>query len=111
MVKEVERLWGNFKEFVKNKKCTVKIIEVKPKQVLSLQVHKKRDEVWYFFNKALVQVGNKVKKVKPGESVKISKGKMHRVMSGWRKVKFLEISYGNFSEKDELRLFDKYGRR
>ena len=110
MVRKTVRPWGSFTEFVKNKKCTVKIIEVKPRQVLSLQVHKKRDEIWYFFNKALVHIGNKVQKVKPGDSVKIDKGKMHRVMAGWRRVKFLEISYGKFSEKDELRLYDKYGR-
>jgi mannose-6-phosphate isomerase-like protein (cupin superfamily) len=110
-MKKVVRPWGSFKEFVKNKKCTVKIIELKPRQVLSLQVHKKRDEFWYFFNKALVQIGNKVRKVKPGEIVKIGKGKMHRVMSGWKSVKFLEISFGHFKEGDEKRLYDAYGRK
>ncbi len=110
-MKKVVRPWGNFKEFVKNKKCTVKIIEVKPRQVLSLQVHKKRDEMWYFFDKALVHVGNKVKKVEQGEVVKIKRGKMHRIMAGWRRVRFLEVSYGKFSEKDELRLYDKYDRK
>lgn len=110
-MKKVVRPWGNFKEFVRNKKCTVKIIEVRPRQVLSLQVHKKRDEVWYFFTKALVHVGNKVKNVKKGDTIKIKKGVMHRVMAGFRTVKFLEISYGNFSEKDEMRLYDNYGRK
>jgi len=110
-MKTTSRPWGNFKQFVLNKKCTVKLIEIKPRQALSLQVHKKRDEVWHFLDKALVHIGDKVKKVKSGETVKISKGKMHRVMAGWKKVRFLEISYGKFNEKDELRLFDKYGRK
>ncbi|MBU0958793.1 MAG: mannose-6-phosphate isomerase [Nanoarchaeota archaeon] len=110
-MKKVVRPWGNFKEFVKNKKCTVKILEVKPRQVLSLQVHKKRDELWYFLDKALVQIGDEVKKVKSGESVKIVHGKMHRVMAGWRKIRFLEVSYGKFSERDEMRLYDPYGRK
>jgi mannose-6-phosphate isomerase-like protein (cupin superfamily) len=110
-IKEVIRPWGKFKEFVKNKKCTVKILEIKPRQQLSLQYHRKRVEAWYFFDKALVQVGDNVKRVKTGELVKISKGKVHRVMSGWKKVRFLEISYGNFSEGDEVRLEDNYGRK
>ncbi|MEK6926115.1 MAG: phosphomannose isomerase type II C-terminal cupin domain [Nanoarchaeota archaeon] len=110
-MKITKRPWGNFKEFAKNKKCTVKIIEVKPRQTLSLQVHKKRSESWYFFDKALVQIGDKAEKVKPGDIVKIEKGKMHRVMAGWRKVRFLEIAYGKFSEKDEKRLYDDYGRK
>jgi mannose-6-phosphate isomerase len=110
-MKEVKRPWGDFKQFVLNKKCTVKLIELRPRGMLSLQVHKKRGEEWYFFDKALVQVGNNVKKIMPGESVKIRKGKMHMAMAGWKKVRFLEISYGDFNEKDEVRLFDKYRRK
>lgn len=110
-MKKVVRPWGKFLEFTKNKKCTVKIIEVKRRQVLSLQIHKKRDEEWYFFTNAIVQIGNKVQKVKKGDLVKIKKGKMHRVMATWRNVKFLEIAYGKFSEGDEMRLYDNYGRK
>jgi mannose-6-phosphate isomerase len=110
-MKGVKRPWGSFKRFALNEVCTVKILELKPKAMLSLQVHKKRNEEWYFFDKALVQIGNEVKKVRPGEIVKIKKGKMHRVMAGWKKVRFLEISRGKFDEKDEMRLYDEYGRK
>ncbi|MBU0894519.1 MAG: phosphomannose isomerase type II C-terminal cupin domain [Nanoarchaeota archaeon] len=110
-MKKVVRPWGNFKEFVKNKKCTIKIIEVKPRQKLSLQYHKKRDEVWYFLDKAVVQLGKKKFRVKPGELIKVHKKKAHRVIAGLKKVIFLEIAYGNFSEQDEVRLEDKYGRK
>ena len=67
--------------------------------------------MWYFLDKAIVQLGNVKKRVKPGEIVKISKKKPHRVMAGLRKVRFLEVSFGTFSEKDEVRLEDKYGRK
>jgi len=110
-MKEVKRPWGNFKQFVHNKKCTVKIIEIKPRQQLSLQYHKKRDEEWYFLDKAMVQLGKKKFRVKPGEIVKVHKKKAHRVIAGLRKVRFLEISYGSFSEGDEIRIEDKYGRK
>ena len=110
-MKEVHRPWGNFKEFIKNKKATVKILELKPRQELSLQYHKKREEMWYFLDKAIVQLGDKKKRVKPGEIVKVGKGKPHRIFAGLRKVRVLEISFGSFSEGDEVRLEDKYGRK
>ncbi len=110
MVKEVNRPWGNFKQFVDNKKCTVKILEIKPRQELSLQYHNKRDEMWYFFDKAIVQLGNRKIRVKPGELVNVPKKKAHRIFAGFRKVKLLEISFGEFKEGDEIILEDKYGR-
>ncbi len=110
-MKEVKRPWGNFKLFTENKKCTVKILELKPKQELSLQYHKKREEMWYFLDKAMVQLGKKKFRVKPGEIIKIQKKKPHRIISGLRKARILEVSFGDFSEKDEVRIEDKYGRK
>jgi len=110
-MKIVNRPWGNFKQFVNNKKCTVKLIEVNARQQLSLQYHKKRGEEWYFLDKAIVQLGDKKFRVKRGEIIKVQKKKAHRVIAGLRKARFLEISYGNFNELDEVRLEDKYGRK
>lgn len=109
-MKKEDRPWGSFKQFVKNKKCTVKIIEVKPKQELSLQYHKKRKEMWYFLTPGIVQIGLKKRKVKKGEIVKIGKWTAHRIIAGNKKVLILEISFGKFSERDEIRIEDKYGR-
>lgn len=106
----VERPWGNFKQFVKNKRCTVKIMEIKPRQSLSLQYHKKRKETWYFLTPATVQLGMENIRVKKGEIIKIGKWQAHRVFAGKEKAIFLEISLGKFSERDEVRLDDKYGR-
>ena len=112
-MKEVKRPWGNFKEFVKNKKSTVKILEVKPDSMLSLQKHKHRDEMWYFLTPGFVQLGEKSKprRVKKGDIVNIPKTKAHRLMSKKSKVVVLEVSLGKFSENDEIRIEDKYGRR
>ncbi len=110
-MKRVDRPWGNFKQFVNNKKCTVKVIELQPRQELSLQYHKKRDEEWYFFDKAIVQLGKRKFKVKPGEVVKVPRKKTHRIFAGLRKVRLLEVSFGEFREGDEKRLEDKYGRK
>ena len=110
MVKVVQRPWGIFRQFVLNKKCTVKILEVKSKQELSLQKHIKRRESWHFLTSGVVQIGKKKKKVKKGETINIGKNIPHRIIAGDNNVLVLEISFGNFDEKDEVRLEDKYGR-
>jgi len=110
-MKEVKRPWGVFKQFVLNKKCTVKIIEVNPHQELSLQVHKKRVEEWYFLTPGIVQLGNKKIKVRRNYMITIKRNTPHRVIAGKEKVEFIEIALGNFSESDEIRLEDNYGRK
>ncbi|MFA5060862.1 MAG: phosphomannose isomerase type II C-terminal cupin domain [Candidatus Pacearchaeota archaeon] len=109
-MKVVKRPWGLFKQFVLNKKCTVKILELKTGEELSLQVHKKREENWYFLDDAIVQIRNKKRKVHEGDIIKIRKGTPHRIIAGNKKARILEISFGDFNEKDEMRLEDKYGR-
>jgi len=109
-MKIVKKPWGDFKQFVLNKKCTVKIITAKPYGVLSLQKHKKRKEMWYFITSGYVQIGEKKRKVKKGEVVIINKGVAHRLYAKWKTVQILEISFGHFDENDIIRLEDIYGR-
>lgn len=110
-MKEVKRPWGDFKQLAFNEKCTVKILEVKPNQILSLQKHKKRKEIWHFLTNGYVQIGKKKFGVKKGETIMVKKMQAHRIFAKKNKVKVLEISFGTFSEKDEIRLEDKYGRK
>lgn len=110
-VKIVHRPWGVFKQFVLNEKCTVKILEVKKNEELSLQKHKQRVENWYFITSGYVQLGKKVKKIKEGELIKIGKNVAHRIIAKDKDVKVLEISFGEFNEHDEIRLEDKYNRK
>ncbi len=110
-MKEVNKPWGNEKHFVFNKKCTIKILNVKPAQELSLQKHKLRTEEWYFLTNGYVQLGNNRFGVGKGETIKIPKNTPHRLFAKTKQVKVLEISYGTFNQKDEIRLEDKYGRK
>lgn len=110
-MKIVKRPWGVFKQFVLNEECTVKILEVKKNEELSLQKHKQRVENWYFITSGYVQLGKKVKKIKEGELIKIGKNVAHRIIAKDKDVKVLEISLGNFDEHDEIRLEDKYNRK
>ena len=109
-MKEVRRPWGFFKEFALNEKCTVKIISINPRQELSLQIHNKRDESWYFLTSGIVQLGKRKFRVKKNQMIRIKKNMPHRAIAEKEKVEFLEISKGNFNEIDEIRLEDKYGR-
>lgn len=109
-MREVRRPWGDFKQFVLNEKCTVKILTVKPNGILSLQKHRKRKEQWYFLTEGWVQLGTKKKKIKKGEIVNVRKMQAHRIFAKKKRVEVLEISYGTFDEKDEVRLEDVYGR-
>ncbi len=109
-MKVVKRPWGDFKRFTLNEKCTVKILTVKPNQILSLQKHKNRVEQWYFLTEGWIQLGTKKKKIKKGEIVNIQKMQAHRIFAKKKEVKVLEISSGEFDEKDEIRLEDEYER-
>ena len=110
-MREVKRPWGDFKQFVLNEKCTVKILTIKPNQILSLQKHKKRKEQWYFLTEGWVQFGTKKKKIKKGELITVRKMQAHRIFAKKKLVKVLEVAFGTFDEKDEIRLEDVYGRK
>ena len=110
-MKEVQKPWGGFKQFVLNKKCTVKILIVQPHQELSLQKHKKRKEMWFFLTPGYIQIGKKKTKVNKGELMRINTNVAHRLFAKKERVEVLEISEGRFSEKDVIRLEDKYGRK
>ena len=94
IIKE-ERPWGSFKRYVKNMKCTVKILTVYPKQMLSKQVHKKRDELWVILDEGLrVEVNSKTIDPNPGDEIIIPRTAKHRLSSRGKKGKALEISFG-----------------
>jgi mannose-6-phosphate isomerase len=93
-----------------NEKSTVKILNVKRNSTLSLQTHKNRREVWYFLTSGFAQIDGKIKRYSKGDTVEIKKGVEHRLFSKATPVRVLEIAFGKFDEKDEVRILDKYGR-
>lgn len=105
------RPWGCFKQFTKNQKSTVKLICIKKDGILSKQKHKKRDEFWVVLDNGIkIEIGDKVFYPKKGEDFFIPKNTIHRLSSktGGR---ILEISFGEFEEKDIERIEDKYNRK
>jgi len=106
------RPWGNFKRYVHNETCTLKIITVEPNQMLSKQSHKKRDELWIIIDDGLrVELDDKILHPKPGDEIIILRNSKHRLSSLGKKGRVLEISFGYMDENDIERFEDIYGRR
>ncbi len=106
-----ERPWGKFEQYAKNQSCTVKILFVKANEELSLQYHFKRQEFWKIIKgKAEITIGSKIIKAKENDEFFIPQKTKHRVKTKKEGVNILEISFGKFEEKDEVRLEDKYKR-
>lgn len=108
---QVERPWGRFRRFTKNTPSTVKILEIKPNEILSLQSHKNRSEFWHVIDgNGYFEVAEEKNEVKKGDEKYIPVGVKHRMSSGNFGMKVLEISFGDFEEEDETKYEDKYGR-
>jgi len=103
--------WGFEKIFTKNKKTSVKILNIKPGKRNSLQMHKNRSEFWYIMDNPIKAViGNKIYLLKKGDSITINKKYKHRIMGLEKPAQILEISFGKFDEKDIKRFEDDFGR-
>jgi len=107
------RPWGKFTRYTLNQKSTVKIIEVKPRERLSVQRHKDRDELWVPLDDGLsALIGEETIRMIPDREYFIPKGTIHSIENlSISHCRFLEIAFGHFDEDDIERLEDKYGRK
>lgn len=107
------RPWGRSELIFKNEgeaKIAAKILTVDPHSRLSLQKHEIRSEYWFIMDGcAEVAVGGGTVVLRPGETLRIPSGTVHRLGSSTG-TKVLEVSTGGFDEDDVLRLEDDYGR-
>ena len=111
MTKKEKRPWGKFEIIHQEPGITIKIIKVKPEQRLSLQSHKYRDEMWLLLDgKGFCEIAEWPQELKKGLTYIIPREEKHRLTAGPKGIKVLEISFGKFSEKDEVRYEDDYDR-
>ena len=107
----VEKQWGCFRQFTLNESSTVKMLEVEPDEVLSLQSHRYRDELWVFMDGGgEVELDGEVIYPYAGHEVRIPRGTKHRLRSLGARVRVLEVSFEHFDENDIVRYDDLYGR-
>lgn len=109
------RPWGFYKTTILNDMYQAKIINVLPKQALSLQSHKRREEYWIIVNgEGVVVLEGSERKVCPGSMIFIPKGCKHRMINISEKepLIFTEVQIGDyFGEDDIVRYSDNYNRR
>jgi len=106
-----ERPWGDFVEFTKDEKTTVKIVTVRAREALSLQSHSSRDEFWHVLSgEGKVEIDTKTEDVVPGKEFFIPRRTKHRLSAGDTPLSVLEIAFGDFDESDITRFDDRYGR-
>jgi len=109
-MKKIIKPWGGFTNLWQ-RGLNIKLISLQPKNRLSLQSHKLRDEIWFLLSGNLdCQIGEKTIKMKKGIPYLISRGVKHRLSAQQKRGKILEIAFGKFDEKDILRYEDDYGR-
>jgi mannose-6-phosphate isomerase len=109
---EDRRPWGRFRRYTLNEPSTVKLITVEAGQVLSLQRHQHRDELWIVLDDAIwVELDGARVPTGAGDEHFIPRGTLHRVGAEGAAGRFVEIAFGDFDEDDIERLDDAYGRR
>ena len=107
------RPWGSYTILEDTNVFKLKRIEVEPGQRLSLQSHKKRDEIWTIVAGAgVVELDGTDVAVSYGSTVSITREQKHRVRNdGSELLVFIEVQTGDyFGEDDIIRYEDDYGR-
>ena len=108
------RPWGFYKSTILTSHAQSKVITVFPKQQLSLQEHKKREEHWVIIKGiGKVVLGESLIDVYPGKYIYIPKGCKHQIINDSdENIIFSEVQLGEyFGEDDIIRYSDKYGRK
>lgn len=109
-----KRPWGSWVVLDLTPHLVVKKLIISPGKRISLQCHKFRAERWIMMEgEALVQKGDDVFGIKPGDGVLIPRNTLHRLANESNEpIKLLEIQFGELlSEDDILRYEDDYGRK
>ena len=111
--KKVFRPWGYYESIIDDKRWQVKLINVKPGEKLSLQLHHHRSEHWVVVNgTAKVEIDNKEFMLHENQSSYIPIGSKHRLSNpGQIPLKLIEIQSGSYLGEDDIQRFDdNYGR-
>ena len=112
---KVFRPWGHYLSVVEgnDNRWQVKLIQVKPGEKLSLQMHHHRSEHWIVVTgTAKVEVDNKIDILSENQSIYIPLGAKHRLTNpGKIPLIIIEVQSGSYvGEDDIIRFEDIYGR-
>ena len=109
-----KRPWGEevwLTKDVIDKPSMAKILAFNPGESSSLQYHHNRDEYWYVVSgNGYANIDGQEIALESGKSCFVKRETKHRIQGGTEKLVFVELAFGDFDEKDIVRLEDKYGR-
>jgi mannose-1-phosphate guanylyltransferase/mannose-6-phosphate isomerase len=111
--KTVERPWGSYTVLEKGQGYKIKRVVLKPKERLSLQLHKRRSEHWIVVSGiAKVTKEDGTYLVHTNESTYIPINTKHRLENpGEEPLQIIEVQNGEYLEEDDIvRFSDDYGR-
>ena len=109
------RPWGEYFGWDSGKGWNLKTVYIKPGKRLSLQYHHHRGEYWMLVEgdaTATIQKGGEAAvrfPLKKGQITYVDNKVIHRLESK-RGAKIVEVAFGDFDEKDIVRIEDDYGR-
>ncbi|MFA6554041.1 MAG: phosphomannose isomerase type II C-terminal cupin domain [Candidatus Paceibacterota bacterium] len=107
-----KRPWGEELWITRDGPSMVKIITVFPGESLSLQYHHNRDEYWRIVSgNGSAEINGEKIELKGGMDCFVPREIQHRLHGGTENLVLLELAFGEFDEKDIVRLEDKYGRK
>jgi mannose-6-phosphate isomerase-like protein (cupin superfamily) len=107
--KTVRKPWGREIVFARNRSYAGKILVIEKGHRLSLQYHKVKRETLYLLEGRLhVELGHRLRVVKPGAVIDVPPGTVHRFHARTGRVTLVEVSTPELS--DIVRLADDYGR-
>lgn len=110
-VDRVDRPWGHFLQWAHNRPVTVSMMTVEPGMRLSLQSHPGRAELWIVIDDgAVVQVDDEIWSPAAGDEIWIPADGRHRLSNDGRRVRVLEIAFGNWQQNDITRYEDDFAR-
>ncbi len=107
------RPWGSFIVIERGEGYQVKLIDVLPRQQMSLQLHHRRDEHWIVVEgTASVVIGKETRTMRKNDHALIRRRQKHRIGNPTgRPLRILELQQGDYlGEDDIVRFEDRYGR-
>lgn len=112
-----ERIWGSFYNLFDSQDVKVKELIVEPKNGMSFQRHKSRNEIW-FVSKGSCEIlysqkepDKKIKKIlKKFDRFIISKGDWHQITNPFEEAcHLIEIQYGDSVVEEDIERLNFYG--
>jgi mannose-6-phosphate isomerase-like protein (cupin superfamily) len=110
---ETVRPWGSYAVLAEGPGFKVKVLEIKPRQKLSLQMHHRRAEHWVVVEGCVVLTcEGEVRTCGPNDYFYIPTGARHRIDNqSDAPVRIIEVQHGAYlGEDDIVRFEDVYGR-